>query len=160
MRYRWHKSASRPEARYLALQHASADCCELACISLQDGHAMMAAASPPAIARHHRARKADLPAVRCRKPDSLSAACGFRALGTHMRMARVGLYRRGNWRYMHIINMMDDRSIRFERDQTKAEANWIKHGVSFEEAAEVFGDARGKIIDDPDHSILMRCVSS
>lgn len=49
--------------------------------------------------------------------------------------------------------MMDDGSIRFERDRTKAEANWIKHGVSFGEAAEAFGDARGKIIEDPDHSI-------
>lgn len=58
---------------------------------------------------------------------------------------------------MHIINMMDDGSIRFERDRTKAEANWIKHGVSFEEAAEAFGDARGKIIDDP--RSLHRCYA-
>ena len=43
--------------------------------------------------------------------------------------------------------------MRFEWDPEKAAANVEKHGVSFEEAATVFGDPLGKIVDDPRHSI-------
>ncbi|MGH2779907.1 MAG: BrnT family toxin [Thermoleophilaceae bacterium] len=40
----------------------------------------------------------------------------------------------------------------FEWDPAKAEANERKHGVSFEEAATVFGDPLSAILPDPDHS--------
>lgn len=42
--------------------------------------------------------------------------------------------------------------LRFEWDPGKATSNLLKHGVSFLEAATVFGDPLGEIIDDPDHS--------
>ena len=41
----------------------------------------------------------------------------------------------------------------FEWDADKARANQAKHGVSFNEAATVFGDPHARIIPDPDHSI-------
>ena len=40
----------------------------------------------------------------------------------------------------------------FEWDDEKAEANLRKHGVAFEEAATVFGDALFLVFADPDHS--------
>ena len=40
----------------------------------------------------------------------------------------------------------------FEWDPTKAEENWKKHAVSFEEAATVFFDPLSATFDDPDHS--------
>ena len=40
----------------------------------------------------------------------------------------------------------------FEWDETKAGANLTKHGVSFEEAATVFGDPLSLTIPDPAHS--------
>jgi hypothetical protein len=40
----------------------------------------------------------------------------------------------------------------FEWDETKARANEKKHGVSFLEAAEVFGDDYSSCVHDPDHS--------
>lgn len=40
----------------------------------------------------------------------------------------------------------------FEWDVAKAELNVRKHGVTFEEAASVFGDEHGRIFSDPDHS--------
>jgi uncharacterized DUF497 family protein len=40
----------------------------------------------------------------------------------------------------------------FEWDQTKAKSNLTKHGVSFEEAATVFGDPLSVTISDPAHS--------
>ena len=40
----------------------------------------------------------------------------------------------------------------FEWDPRKASRNRSKHGVSFEEAASVFGDPLGRIVDDPRHS--------
>ena len=43
--------------------------------------------------------------------------------------------------------------LHFEWDPRKAAANIEKHGVGFEEAATVFGDPLGKIVDDPRHSI-------
>ena len=43
-------------------------------------------------------------------------------------------------------------ALRFEWDPTKAATNLRKHGVSFPEAATVFGDPLGGIEDDPDHS--------
>ncbi|MGB6068109.1 MAG: BrnT family toxin [Desulfomonilaceae bacterium] len=40
----------------------------------------------------------------------------------------------------------------FEWDKRKAASNLNKHGVSFEEAASVFGDTLSLTIADPDHS--------
>ncbi len=40
----------------------------------------------------------------------------------------------------------------FEWDANKAASNLAKHGVSFEEAATVFGDPRSITIPDPEHS--------
>ena len=42
--------------------------------------------------------------------------------------------------------------LRFEWDPDQADSNLQKHDVSFLEAATVFGDPLGGIIDDPDHS--------
>jgi hypothetical protein len=41
----------------------------------------------------------------------------------------------------------------FNWDPRKAVANVAKHGVSFEEAATVFEDPLGRIVDDPRHSV-------
>jgi hypothetical protein len=41
----------------------------------------------------------------------------------------------------------------FEWDPSKAAANLRKHGVSFEEATTVFGDALAMNMPDPDHSL-------
>ena len=41
----------------------------------------------------------------------------------------------------------------FEWDDKKAAKNLKKHGVSFREAASVFGDPLAITFDDPDHSI-------
>jgi uncharacterized DUF497 family protein len=43
-------------------------------------------------------------------------------------------------------------SLRFEWDPGKANLNFKKHGVSFDEARTVFFDERARLIDDPDHS--------
>jgi uncharacterized protein len=43
-------------------------------------------------------------------------------------------------------------AFRFHWDPTKARANLKKHGVSFEEAATVFGDPLSLTIVDPQHS--------
>jgi uncharacterized protein len=43
-------------------------------------------------------------------------------------------------------------ALNFEWDPRKAAANLIKHKVSFEEAATVFGDPLGRIVADPRHS--------
>jgi len=43
--------------------------------------------------------------------------------------------------------------VHFEWDPKKAEANARKHGVSFEEAATVYGDPLALTFPDPDHSI-------
>lgn len=43
--------------------------------------------------------------------------------------------------------------LKFEWDDAKARANLTKHGVSFEEAASVFGDPEALTFPDPDHSI-------
>ena len=40
-----------------------------------------------------------------------------------------------------------------EWDEGKNVANVRKHGVSFEEAATVFGDSLSDTYDDPDHSV-------
>lgn len=44
-------------------------------------------------------------------------------------------------------------ALRFEWDLQKAARNLAKHGVSFEEAATVFGDPLGRIASDPRHSV-------
>jgi uncharacterized DUF497 family protein len=43
-------------------------------------------------------------------------------------------------------------AMRFEWDSAKARSNWEKHGVSFEEAATIFGDQLSITVGDPDHS--------
>jgi hypothetical protein len=43
-------------------------------------------------------------------------------------------------------------ALRFEWDRKKAESNLKKHGVSFEEAMTVFGDASSLTITDEMHS--------
>ena len=43
-------------------------------------------------------------------------------------------------------------AFRFHWDPEKARVNLAKHGVSFEEAATVFGDPLALTISDPDHS--------
>jgi uncharacterized DUF497 family protein len=42
--------------------------------------------------------------------------------------------------------------VRFEWDPKKAAANLKKHGVTFQEAATVFGDPLAITFQDPDHS--------
>jgi uncharacterized DUF497 family protein len=42
----------------------------------------------------------------------------------------------------------------FERDTTKAAENLSKHGVSFDEATEVFGDELSSAVPYPDHSVV------
>jgi len=42
--------------------------------------------------------------------------------------------------------------MRFEWDSRKAAANLKKHGVTFQEAATVFGDPLAITFQDPDHS--------
>jgi uncharacterized protein len=42
--------------------------------------------------------------------------------------------------------------MRFEWDENKAATNLLRHHVSFEEAATVFGDPLSDTFDDPDHS--------
>ena len=44
--------------------------------------------------------------------------------------------------------------MRFEWDPRKDLANQRKHGVSFEDARDVFYDERGLLLDDPDHSAV------
>lgn len=43
--------------------------------------------------------------------------------------------------------------MRFHWDQKKASNNQAKHGISFEEAATVFGDPLSNTYPDPDHSL-------
>jgi len=43
--------------------------------------------------------------------------------------------------------------MKFEWDPQKAESNLKKHGVSFQEAASVLGDALSITYYDPDHSL-------
>ena len=43
--------------------------------------------------------------------------------------------------------------MRFEWDRRKADENFRKHGVSFNEAETVFRDPLAATFDDPDHSI-------
>ena len=44
-------------------------------------------------------------------------------------------------------------ALNFEWDPQKAAKNLAKHGVSFQEAESVFGDALGRIATDPRHSL-------
>ncbi|WP_084032002.1 BrnT family toxin [Desulfonatronum lacustre] len=41
----------------------------------------------------------------------------------------------------------------FTWDESKAHSNLKKHGVSFKEATEVFGDEFSSCVPDPDHSV-------
>ena len=43
--------------------------------------------------------------------------------------------------------------MQFEWDPNKARANETKHGISFNEASEVFGDEHASSVQDPDHSL-------
>ena len=48
----------------------------------------------------------------------------------------------------------------FEWDERKARSNLGKHGVSFEEAATIFGDRLSLTISDPEHSLTeQRCIT-
>jgi uncharacterized protein len=50
-------------------------------------------------------------------------------------------------------------ALQFEWDSRKAARNLAKHGVSFDEAATVFGDPLALIVSDPRHSAdEERCV--
>lgn len=42
--------------------------------------------------------------------------------------------------------------MQFEWDWRKARANLRKHGVSFDQARELFGDVHSSCVADPDHS--------
>jgi len=42
---------------------------------------------------------------------------------------------------------------KFEWDNQKAQSNLLKHGVAFDEAVSVFGDALALTFSDPDHSM-------
>ena len=42
--------------------------------------------------------------------------------------------------------------MKFDWDPQKAAVNLLNHGVSFEEAASVFGDPLAATVPDPDHS--------
>ena len=44
-------------------------------------------------------------------------------------------------------------ALNIESDPQKAARNLAKHGVSFQEAATVFGDPLGRIVSDPRHSV-------
>ena len=44
-------------------------------------------------------------------------------------------------------------NVKFEWDEKKNEINKKKHGLSFEEAREVFGDENAILFDDPDQSL-------
>jgi uncharacterized DUF497 family protein len=46
--------------------------------------------------------------------------------------------------------------MKFEWDPQKADSNQTKHGVSFQEAASVLGDALSITYPDPDHSAKER----
>lgn len=41
----------------------------------------------------------------------------------------------------------------FEWNARKAEANWRKHDISFQEAKTVFADPLSLVMPDPDHSV-------
>jgi hypothetical protein len=43
--------------------------------------------------------------------------------------------------------------MKFEWDPKKATVNFKKHGVTFQEAATIFGDPLAITFDDPDHSM-------
>lgn len=58
----------------------------------------------------------------------------------------TGRFGHSNWRAYN-------RRVELEWDPKKAATNLKNHGVSFEEAASVFGDALAIAFDDPDHSI-------
>ena len=45
------------------------------------------------------------------------------------------------------------KNIRFEWEENKNKINKKNHGLSFEEAVEVFGDENAILFDDPDHSL-------
>ena len=46
--------------------------------------------------------------------------------------------------------------MRFAWNEQKATTNLAKHGVSFEEAATIFGDPLSDTFSDPDHSVEER----
>jgi len=45
------------------------------------------------------------------------------------------------------------KEIRFTWNETKAQANLLKHKISFNEAVSVFSDDNARLIYDPDHSL-------
>ena len=53
--------------------------------------------------------------------------------------------------YNYNVGMASD--LRFEWDPGKSTGNLRRHGVSFDDAATVFVDENGILINDPDHSL-------
>ena len=49
--------------------------------------------------------------------------------------------------------MASENDLKFEWDEDKADANFKKHKVDFEEAKTVFGDPSSVTINDPRHSV-------
>jgi uncharacterized DUF497 family protein len=45
------------------------------------------------------------------------------------------------------------KEIRFTWNETKTQANLLKHKISFSEAVSVFSDDNARLIYDPDHSL-------
>ncbi|WP_291464028.1 BrnT family toxin [Desulfobacula sp.] len=45
------------------------------------------------------------------------------------------------------------KEIQFTWNETKAQANLLKHKISFSEAVSVFSDDNARLIYDPDHSL-------
>ena len=41
---------------------------------------------------------------------------------------------------------------RFEWDENKAKSNWLRHGISFDEATTAFDDPLARVFDDEPHS--------
>jgi uncharacterized protein len=54
---------------------------------------------------------------------------------------------------MYRSHVVDDPELRFEWNPAKAAANARKHGVTFEDACEVFADERAVLGEDSLHSI-------
>lgn len=53
---------------------------------------------------------------------------------------------------MYNVHIEEFRYIDFEWDERKAESNLIKHGVTFESAADAFSDPHALVVPDKTHS--------
>jgi len=83
-------------------------------------------------------------------PESLGGPTGSRT-----RVQSSQIKGAAEWR-----RQLYDRGVRFEWDPDKADRNFAKHGVSFDEASTLFGDPLAGTIADPVHSVdEMRLVT-